>query len=186
MKRALVAAGAVTLALSLAACSEDEPEPEVGPTESTSSSTPDTSPTEPPEKEAWEKNTRAGAVAFVKHWIAVFNDAQDDGDVAELRALSSPKCVTCNNFADRAEAIYKDGGFYKSKGWRVLRATIGPKFGLPRNVTKMLVKMLRGAERSRESATAEVVTNPDSTGDYEARVEWVNDAWRLERLVLLS
>jgi hypothetical protein len=184
--RTLAAAVTAALALSLTACSEDDPEPRVAPTESASPSTPDTSPTQPPDQEPWEKNTRAGAVAFVKRWFAVFSEAMPDGHVAELRAISSPKCVTCGNFADRAEAIYRDGGFYESKGWRVLRATIGPQIGLPRNVTKMLLKVLRGAERSKENATAEVVTNPDSTADYEARVEWVNGAWRLERLVLLS
>ena len=92
VKRTLVAAIVAAVALSLAACSEDDPEPEFAPRESTSPSTTDSSPTEPSAKEPWEKNTRAGAVAFVKHWFAVFSDSMGDGDLAELRNLSLPKC----------------------------------------------------------------------------------------------
>jgi hypothetical protein len=186
VRRTLAAAVAAVLALSLAACSEDDPEPKFTPTESTSPSTPHSSPTVPPKTEPWEKNTRAGAVAFVKHWIAVFNDAQDDGDVAELRALSESKCKTCNFFADRTEAIYANGGFYRSKGWEVLKAAVAPPEGLPRNERVLLLQILRRAERSKESSTADVVRNPDSEASYEAHLRWTDEGWRMKSVALVT
>ena len=186
MKRALVAAVAVALALSLAACFEDDSEPEFAPPESTSPSTPDTSPTEPAEKEAWEQNTRAGAVAFVKHWFVVFSDAMPDGDVTELRAISAPGCVTCRNFANRLEAIYQKGGFYRSDGWNVLRTTPGSPEGLDPGELLVLARVQVGAERSKEDAQAKVIVNPDTRADYTARVQWADEAWVMNSLVRLT
>ncbi len=64
-------ATAVVVPLLAAGCSDDpeprfEPSPSPSPTESTS---------EPAEPEAWEVKSEAGAVAFAKHWIDVFNEA---------------------------------------------------------------------------------------------------------------
>jgi len=186
VKRTLAAALAAALALSLAACSEGDAEPNFAPSESGSPSTPETSPTEPRTKAPWEKNTRAGAVAFVKHWVAVFSEAQQTGDVSEMRAISASNCVSCTNLARHVEAVYSVGGFYESQGWRVQRTTIGRQIGLPTNVTKMLVKILRTPERWKEDATSAVSRNPASTADYEVRAEWVDGAWALERLVQLT
>lgn len=186
MKRTLAAAVIAALALSLTACSEDDPEPKIAPSESTSPSTPATSPTDPPAKEPWEKNTRAGAVAFVKHWFTVFSDAMDDGDVAELRAISAANCVTCVNFADRLEAIYANGGFYKSEGWRVLRTSPGSTEGLDPGEQLILSDVNVAAERSKEDADADVIVNPTTKASYTARIKWDGGTWVMNSLVRLT
>ena len=58
----------------VAGCGGDEPKPKMAATTS-AAPTPTPTPTATPSPAAWEVKTNAGAVAFAKHWIAVFNQA---------------------------------------------------------------------------------------------------------------
>ena len=68
----------VVVPLLAAGCSDDpeprfESSPSPSPTESTSAAA---------EPKAWEVKSEAGAVAFAKHWIDVFNEAHERRDTS--------------------------------------------------------------------------------------------------------
>jgi len=47
---------------------------------------------------------------FIRRWIAAGNRAQASGDVAALRRLSGPHCVSCRTFIGTIRNTYKAGG----------------------------------------------------------------------------
>ncbi len=97
MRRHLAyAAGAAVLAL--AGCGGDDPTPQVADPTPTASVSASPSASAAVEKEAWEKKTEAGAIAFAKRWVRLFDEAKSSGDTAELEAVSSDDCKTCQNF----------------------------------------------------------------------------------------
>ena len=64
--RGIVAAGLVVAVMALAGCT-DEPEPRFeDPTETPSASESSSAAAEP---EPWEEKSKAGAVAFARHWV---------------------------------------------------------------------------------------------------------------------
>ncbi len=70
-----IAGAALVLVLTAGAGCTDDPEPRFeDPTGSPSAS--DTTSPAADEKEPWEVKSKAGAVAFAKHWVEVFNEAQ--------------------------------------------------------------------------------------------------------------
>src|SRR5699024_7297464 len=64
-------------------------------------------------------DTDSGAIAFVKHYVAVLNYAAVTGDTAELKRLSSPKCEGCQEYIDLYEETYDNGGYFKGGEWRL-------------------------------------------------------------------
>lgn len=106
---ARVVLGALTLSLVLAGCGGD-PEAPPDPTATTSgvSTTPSTPPTPsaPVLPEAATANTKAGAIAFVRHYVEVFNHAQATGVHAELEKLSSRDCDECEAVVAGLAKIY--------------------------------------------------------------------------------
>jgi hypothetical protein len=168
---------AVVLPVLAAGCSDDpEPkfEPSPSPTESTSSAA--------PEPKAWEVKSEAGAVAFAKHWIDVLANVMKGGNTADLRAISAPQCVLCEDFAQRLDRIRESGGFYRSDGWRVLQAV--PVEGMPRGQGAVALRMFQSAETLRESADSKVVHHPASRATWSTRLAWRRGAWTLTDLEL--
>ncbi|MGZ8799330.1 MAG: DUF6318 family protein [Aeromicrobium sp.] len=100
-------------ALLCVGCTEDKPR-EPDPT--TKPSPTATVPSMPNEAEA---NTVDGAIAFVEHYVDVFNYASNTGDVTELQRLSDPKCEGCTEYIDLFEGTYAAGGFYRDSDWMI-------------------------------------------------------------------
>ncbi len=76
--RGIVTASLVVAVMALAGCT-DEPKPRFEePTETPSAS--ESTSSAAAEPEPWEEKSKAGAVAFAKHWVDTFNDAQAPGD----------------------------------------------------------------------------------------------------------
>jgi hypothetical protein len=161
-----------------AGCSDDpEPrfEPSPSPTESTSSAA--------PEPKAWEVKSEAGAVAFAKHWIDVFNEAASTGETDELAAMTGPACQTCRNFVDLIEDIYGDGGQYASEGWSVVHTSIAKD--LPPAKASVAMRVRQPAERiSRPGQPVE--RHEAATVTYSAALEWKDGEWQMGRLTFLS
>lgn len=179
VRRWVVAAG---VALLVTGCSAD-PKPRLSEPSETPAVTSTPSPTASAEPEPWEVRSQAGAVAFVKHWFDAFAVAME-GDTSELVMLSSSRCKTCTQFAARLDSIYASGGFYKSRGWRVLQAV--PTDGLPPNQAHVVVRVLRPAEKYRDDARSAVHSNPNSRATYGADLQWADGSWRMARLVLVQ
>lgn len=164
--------------LALAACSED-PEPIIPPPEETTAAA-DPTPTPEP-KEPWEKQTDAGAVAFAKHWIDVFNEAQRTGDVEALRALSGDGCGSCDGFAEQLEDLYAGGGELESRGWRVVQAVSADD--LPKGDARVSLRVARMAQVIRYGDERPPERFPASRVTLSARMKWIDGGWRMNDLV---
>ena len=108
--RTIIAAAMFSFALALVGCSDPQPKEPDGPTATPTQ----VAPTLP---EAATEDSEEGAVAFVKHYIALLNYASDTGDVERLREASDPKCVGCNSYIELYESTYANGGYFKAPGW---------------------------------------------------------------------
>ena len=170
----------VVVPLLVAGCSDDpeprfEESPSPSPSESTSAAA---------EPKAWEVKSEAGAVAFARHWMDVFNEAMPTGDTRQLNALSEPACKTCSAFAKRLESIYDNGGFYKSPGWRILQADASDK--MPAGRAVLALRVLQGAERYKDTGDSKVVENRASRASYSANLIWTRGSWRVQELRLVG
>lgn len=127
MKR--LALAALTAALVLVGCSDDEsPEPRISPTDTSSAaSTPTTpapttsGPVEPTMPAAAEGDDAAAAEAFVRHYWAMVNYAQATGDVEGLRSLAIKSCGPCSSGTSWIERIYRAGGHIEGGEYTVGR-----------------------------------------------------------------
>lgn len=114
------------------ACSA-EADPEAAPTSSVTTSVPPTTPTtdptddptddpegpvEPALPAAARAPTRAGAEAFVRYYIDLLNYAGATGDTDAFEAAAKG-CDSCANLAQNFRDTYENGGYYKTRGWRV-------------------------------------------------------------------
>jgi len=116
MRRFVVGAALVLL---VAGCGGD---PKADPSPSTSSapsasSTPTATP--PALPDAAKANTKAGAIAFVRHYIDLVNYAQATGDVDALSTVEDPNCKSCTKGREYLSRIYGSGGHIVGGTWSV-------------------------------------------------------------------
>ena len=107
-------------ALLLTGCGADHPAPKV-PKQSASATPTATPPTMPPQA---RKDSEAGAIAFAKHYIDVFNYASNTGDVKELQRLSDPRCEGCTSYIRLFKGTYQSGGYYRGSDWTIRRIEV--------------------------------------------------------------
>lgn len=119
---ARVILGAVALSFVLAGCGGD-PEAPPDPTATTSgvSTTPSTPPTPsaPTLPEEATANTKAGAIAFVRHYVELINYAQRTGDVEALAAVEAVGCESCLAARQGVKEHYSAGGSIVGGDWRI-------------------------------------------------------------------
>jgi hypothetical protein len=104
--------------LALGACSDDDPEPKFAPTPSTSaptspSTTAASGPTEPTMPAVANGTDAASAEAFVTFYWEMVNYAEQTGDLAAVKRLSSDDCVACRSGLKYLEGVFTDGGEIK-------------------------------------------------------------------------
>ena len=97
----------------LVGCGADEPEPkfEAEPSPSTSVSM-SPSPSVTPDRETAEE--------FIRRWVDASTELQRTGETRQLLEMSKG-CDACRGFAERVDAIYSDGGFVDTAGWKIVR-----------------------------------------------------------------
>ena len=114
----LGALGVIAPALLLSACGSSEeakpsPTPSVSPTASDSASPrASASPTAPALPEAAKAHTKAGAEAFVRHFLDTANYAQETGETSPLAALSADGCRSCDAGVAGLKTVFAAGGRY--------------------------------------------------------------------------
>lgn len=57
-----------------------------------------------------KEDSKAGAEAFVRHFIAVLNNAQSTGDTGPLRQLATKACTSCSRVISAIGKVYSTGG----------------------------------------------------------------------------
>jgi hypothetical protein len=109
--------GVLALSLALAACG-GEPKADPSPTPSAPVTTPvSTTPAPPVMPEEAKANTKAGAIAFVRYYIALVNHAQATGDLAGLAGVEEPPCKSCTDGRSYLSKIYDAGGHVAGGRW---------------------------------------------------------------------
>lgn len=116
--------GAVLLAFVAACGGAPEPQPlpkpasSTSPTPSASASAAPTPPVMPPVMpEAAGAKTKAGAEAFVRHYVDVLNYATFTGETATAHALDGGKCTSCDRMLKSIENIYASDGHVEGGAW---------------------------------------------------------------------
>ena len=170
---------ALGLVLALSACGGDpepqfEADPPPAPSEVTASA---------PAKEAWEEKSPEGAVAFAEHWLAVFQEAENSGEVEDLKSLSTNKCGSCKNFVDAIQEVYAAGGSMRSEGWRVL--TVGEPAAAEKGYSIPL-QVEQSDQTVVEKAGAEPQLNEGISIGLAAQVIWTSSAWQMNRLDIVQ
>ncbi len=118
MARRLIVA--ITLASALAGCGGN-PKAQPSPTPNTSPVS--TTPSAPAMPDEANRKTKAGAAAFVRHYIELLNHLEATGDEGPLLAVSSPDCRSCSSVIEAANKIYDAGGHVEGGRWSVDEVT---------------------------------------------------------------
>lgn len=130
----IAAALSAVLLLSLAACGGDD--------EPTADEVP-----------AYADNAgEAGAEQFVGYWTDTLNTATASGETEDLKALASPECQACTDFATQLDQIYADGGRVESEGWEINK--IVPEAGATDDEVGLLVTFAVSPQKVFESEDA--------------------------------
>jgi hypothetical protein len=114
MRRSVVGAALMLLLAGCGGNPKADPPPSTSPTPSVSAT-----PSPPALPEAAKANTRAGAIAFVRHYIELVNYAQMTGDVSALSIVEDPGCKSCSKGRDYLSRIYGAGGHIAGGAWTV-------------------------------------------------------------------
>ena len=195
MRRALAAAAAATLfASGLAACSGDS-DAGLPPTSSTpshsdsSTSTMPTSPTESAEStgpgdppalpEAAKHQTRAGAKAFVRHFVVTLNFSWLTLATTQLRGLSLSECRECSAGAAAIDEVADAGGSRDGGSWIAETLTTLPS-GEQVTLVQAVVRTEAGRLRKSKTATSEPLKA--NTLHLDFGLVWRNGRWFVQSL----
>lgn len=171
-----------------AGCSGEEPvaQPPERPAPRTSpvaTTEPTPEPTaEPPElPAAAQQDTKAGAVAFAKHYIDVVNYATETGDVQPLWSASSNSCESCANFMEILTGVYRGGGRVEGGAWTV-RSFSATAAGRP-NVWLMALNLNADKQVVYRGPGAEPEERDGGRFAASLYARWSGDKWTVTRLV---
>jgi len=81
-----------------------DPSPSPSPTATTSATV------APPMPPAATAHTKAGAIAFVRHYVDLINYTQSTGDVGPIHRAEGPHCSSCKSANGYIERLYSRGG----------------------------------------------------------------------------
>lgn len=116
MRTLLATAATVLLLGTLAACSDDAPQPTFQPsTEAATSSPPPSASDPPPSSDPPKPET---AASFLRRWQAEAFEMQNSGDTTAYREMSL-RCESCDSLADRVDSVYDAGGWIRTDGGSV-------------------------------------------------------------------
>lgn len=113
---ATLVASLVTAGLLLGGCSSS---PTADPTASPTPSASTTARVAPPLPPAAQQHTKAGAIAFVRHYVDLINYAQETGDDQAVRRLSASGCNSCKSAARFMRHLRRTNGSIEGGRWRV-------------------------------------------------------------------
>ncbi|MEI2712150.1 MAG: DUF6318 family protein [Nocardioides sp.] len=165
--------------IGLAACGGEDPTADPTPIQASSSSvsspTASESESAEPEVELWQQKSRAGAKAFVDHWLEALDVAQTTGDLGPLRASSHRRCVGCTGYVKAVGRLYAAGGHIKTGPWLAAhkaydrqQSPSSPRIVVDVRIPKAVQVLSSGAEPE---------TFPAGRDTFAAWLRWVNDQW---------
>jgi hypothetical protein len=172
------AAVVAALALSLGACSEDDPEPKFSPPESSSPAPTETTsepPAPAPEKLSPEETVRA--------WVEARNITVEDGNTDDVYALSTGNCKTCRDSVEPVARVYRHGGHYETEGWRVEDAERRPDFARSRAVA---VAVEFAAGRTFRTADSKPISYAAERQLFLFELQREQGVWKVAKILFVS
>ena len=174
MRRSIIG---FALLLVVAGCGGD---PQASPalTPSTPAASPvSTTPSPPVMPEAAKANTKAGAIAFVRHYIEVFNFAQTTGSATDLSGLSSQRCDECTAAIDALEHIYGSGGHIE--GGALTPRAIAAEHNRAEDMWVVLAQIDSGPQSVASSATSSPMNLPGGRRSMSFSVIQEHGGWKV-------
>ncbi len=203
MRRAL--ASALTCAvccLTLAACSSDEVNVPFGdssnpsgattsaPATSTSPATPSTTtattssdsghPTAPVMPALARQQSTAGAKAFIRYFVAVFNYAFHTGRSTPLTSISSADCRVCQRLVEVVDKNQRLGGYQVGGDWFPGKLSRVPTEPLTAPVILAEIHIRRGYFKTSAAGSRHAILPADL--NHEFRLRWQSSRWVLTDL----
>ena len=160
---------AIAAVLLLASCSDD-PQP-IEPTASAPAK-PTAAPTLPAKA---EKETPDGAIAFVAHWIDVFNFSASTGDLMALRELNGPACKGCDIYEGIVSKANSGAAEVRGFRWSPGEAHLSDERQLEVSVTSRPYEI-------RESANGGWSKVPGDSYRLGFDLEWTSGHWQVGEL----
>lgn len=180
MRRHLAYAAAGAVALALAGCGGDDPTPKVADPTSAPSAAPSADESAAAEKEPWDERSDDGAIAFVKHWLDVFNEMHTSAETDEFEAIATADCRACSEFVSIAESIQSDGGTMDSAGWSLLDAAVGA--ASTASSKEVAARLHQAAETIEYADGREPTTYPGGRVTVLMTVVWQSGAWTMDEV----
>lgn len=182
MRRHLAyAAGAAALAL--AGCGGDDPTPQVADPTSSASVSASPSASAAVEKEAWEKKTDDGAVAFVEHWLEVFSTAFQSGKVQDLQTLHADSCSACAGFEQLISDAWNNGGRIEGGAWTA--SSLAPSQNPPDGKAAISATVEQPNQVIIDSDGTKTQT-PAGSADYLFELNWTSGEWQVANFSIAS
>jgi hypothetical protein len=143
----------------------------------TASLSPSASPTPPVMPAAAKEKTKAGAIAFARHYVDLINHAQATGDVSPLAAAERPDCTSCQRSRSAVTQLYESGATVDGGDWTIEGADALKNQGSGGWLIEMHV-----------SFGPQQVDRPGSSSDQQLKggrlpvnvqLVWEGDAWKV-------
>lgn len=154
--------------------------PSEDPSETSPSAGPGIPSTKPTPPKAANGTSNEALAAYVGYWIDTLNYATVFGDAEALRAVSTDKCQTCQEFAATLDQVYGAGGHVETDGWQLQAAV--PLADRPENKPALRVEALVGPQTVTASKGAEADTY---TGGLQVMTMFLvrrGEGWIVDRL----
>jgi hypothetical protein len=174
MRRSIIG---FALLLVVAGCGSD-PKAEPSPSPSSPVTSPvSTTPSPPVMPDAAKANTKAGAIAFVRHYIEVFNFAQATGSSSDLSALSSQRCQECTATINALEQIYDSAGHIE--GGALMPRAFAADHNSAEDMWVVLARIDSGPQSVVTSPTSSPTTLPGGRRSMSFSVVQERGGWKV-------
>jgi hypothetical protein len=174
MRRSIIG---FALLLVVAGCGSD-PKADPSPSPSSPVTSPvSTTPSPPAMPEAAKANTKAGAIAFVRHYVDLINYAQATGDLAELATAEEVACKSCSAAREGVRSHYAAGGSINGGDWLVRSANAVPNGAISGWVVDLAVRFDRQVIHFGDSRPDEV--NPPSQNVISVQLSRSEGTWKV-------
>lgn len=172
--------GVVVATLLVAGCSGDEPQAQP-PRPSAPSTSPVTTrtptPTPPALPPAARRNTKAGAVAFVYHFVDLLNYTSVSGETGTFSRTTQRSCHSCRNIKSAIDEIYAAGGSVKGGELTIRSYTQVP--GQSVDAWRFVLKVHAEQQIVRRSAGDDAETIPPSSSPLTIDIARIAGDWRV-------
>lgn len=126
---------------------------------------------------AASENSRAGAIAFVRYYISVFNEAQSSGRTEVLEQLSHEDCRDCQAAIDGLKQLYQAGG--QIVGGRLQAGPATAARNAAEREWLILLRVDSGPQSVKATADAQPKQMPGGQRSMQFAVRYMSGGWKV-------